>query len=135
MKHLFIFIIRSEVIHARVEVARSTELITLASFVGWLYFIICSVSFYPQVWLNYTRQSVVGLNFDFLALELCGFLMYLLYNSFLYFDVSIEDEYMLRNPTAVNPVQMNDIIYSVHATLLLIATIYQCFIYEVRFSI
>lgn len=135
MKHLFIFIIRSEVIHARVEVARSTELITLASFVGWLYFIICSVSFYPQVWLNYTRQSVVGLNFDFLALELCGFLMYLLYNSFLYFDVSIEDEYMLRNPTAVNPVQLNDIIYSVHATLLLIATIYQCFIYEVRFSI
>ena len=38
---------------------------------------------------------------------------------------------MRRFPTGLNPVQINDIVFALHATLATLVTIIQCFVYEV----
>jgi hypothetical protein len=38
---------------------------------------------------------------------------------------------MRRYPTGLNPVQVNDIVFSLHASAATAITIIQCFIYEV----
>jgi hypothetical protein len=38
---------------------------------------------------------------------------------------------MRRYPTGLNPVQVNDIVFSLHASVATMITIIQCFIYEV----
>jgi cystinosin len=47
----------------------------LSVVVGWLYFAAWSISFYPQAILNYQRKSVTGLSFDFLLLNITGFVL------------------------------------------------------------
>mmetsp|Transcript_45962 Transcript_45962/g.74970 ORF Transcript_45962/g.74970 Transcript_45962/m.74970 type:complete len:200 (-) Transcript_45962:356-955(-) len=42
----------------------------LSSVVGWLYFSCWSISFYPQIILNWRAKSVAGLSFDFIFLNL-----------------------------------------------------------------
>lgn len=117
-------------IFLRVTVAISTALIYVSEVVGWVYFAAWSVSFYPQVWVNYKRKSVVGLNFDFLALNLLGFIMYTIFNTALLWSPYIEAEYFVRNPRGLNPVQVNDVVFAVHAILVTALTIGQCFRYE-----
>ena len=53
---------------------------TISSCVGWVYFSAWSVSFWPQIFLNYQRKSVEGLSFDYLSLNLLGFTCYAAYN-------------------------------------------------------
>lgn len=74
----------------RVTVANSRPLIVLSEVVGWIYFVAWSVSFYPQIYINFKRKSVVGLNFDFLALNIVGFLMYFLFNAGLFWNKFIQ---------------------------------------------
>lgn len=52
--------------------------------IGWLYFVAWSVSFYPQIYTNFRRKSVIGLNFDFLSLNIVGFILYGVFNIGLY---------------------------------------------------
>lgn len=68
----------------RVLVANSRELITFSDVIGWLYFVAWSVSFYPQIYTNFRRKSVIGLNFDFLSLNIVGFILYGVFNIGLY---------------------------------------------------
>lgn len=119
-----------EDIFLRVTVAISTPLIYVSIVVGWIYFVAWSVSFYPQIAINYQRKSVVGLNFDFLALNIVGFAMYGIFNMALFWDPNIQDEYFLRNPRGLNPVLINDVVFAIHALLATAITIGQCFIYE-----
>ncbi|XP_026471945.1 cystinosin homolog [Ctenocephalides felis] len=114
----------------RVIVQHSTSLGLLSVVVGWIYFIAWSVSFYPQIYSNFRRKSVVGLNFDFVGLNLIGFCLYTVFNIGLYFVPTIEQEYFDRNPRGLNPVQINDVVFSVHAALATFLTIIQCIFYE-----
>jgi hypothetical protein len=95
--------------------------------------------------------SVEGLNFDFLLLNVIGHSSYLVYNlgfyfsptvqvnknifSFFYsvFFYSLKDEYFSKPMHAggINPVLLNDVFFSFHATIITILTIYQCSIYDV----
>ncbi|XP_044540704.1 cystinosin-like, partial [Gracilinanus agilis] len=61
-------------------VTRSRTLEGLNQVIGWIYFVAWSVSFYPQVFENWRRKSVVGLSFDFIALNLTGFIAYAVFN-------------------------------------------------------
>lgn len=115
----------------RVTIEKSDSLYHISAVVGWIYFLAWSVSFYPQIYINYKRKSVVGLNFDYLSLNVVGFLMYALFNCGLYWIPEIEDEYFNRYPKGLNPVQINDIFFSLHAVFATIVTIGQCFIYEI----
>ncbi|KAK0176740.1 hypothetical protein PV328_000847 [Microctonus aethiopoides] len=115
----------------RVTIERSEILYHISNVVGWIYFLAWSISFYPQIYSNYKRKSVVGLNFDFLSLNIVGFFMYALFNCGLYWIPEVELEYFRRYPKGLNPVQVNDIFFALHAVLATAITIGQCFIYEI----
>ncbi|BET00317.1 cystinosin [Nesidiocoris tenuis] len=113
-----------------VTVAWSLDLELVSTVVGWIYFVAWSVSFYPQCFQNWRRKSVVGLNFDFLALNLIGFVLYSLFNCGLYWGTEIQKEYFAEHPRGLNPVLLNDVVFSLHAVCITLVTIGQCFIYE-----
>ena len=50
---------------------------TVSTIVGWTYFAAWSLSFWPQVYLNWKRQSVVGLSLDFVLFNfmVCVFVL------------------------------------------------------------
>ncbi|VDN52718.1 unnamed protein product [Dracunculus medinensis] len=115
---------------AVISVIHSESLSVLIIVVGWIYFFAWSISFYPQIILNFKRRSVVGLSFDFLFLNIIGFACYSVYNVFFYFDKNIQKIYFQRNPHCLIPVLLNDVIFAVHALLICLFTAFQCFIYE-----
>ncbi|RWS25332.1 cystinosin-like protein [Leptotrombidium deliense] len=113
-----------------VSVGFSSRILLLSNIVGWIYFVAWSISFYPQVWTNFSRKSVVGLNFDFLALNLTGFIFYSLFNVCLFFISSFRNEYRVWKPFTQVPVELNDVVFSLHAVLLTSVTICQCFLFD-----
>ncbi|XP_066252166.1 cystinosin homolog [Euwallacea similis] len=117
-------------IYFRVTVFKVASLNTISTIIGWVYFVAWSISFYPQAYINWKRKSVIGLNFDFLSLNFMGFILYSVFNLGLYLIPEIKEEYSVRYPRGLNPVQVNDIFFAVHAVILTSFTIYQCLIYE-----
>lgn len=118
-----------------INIGKSSALDVIINIVGWMYFAAWSLSFYFQVVLNYRRKSVVGLNFDFLALNLLGFTCYSIYNTALLFSRDVQKDYYERNTYGRIPVEYNDLFFSLHAFLLTLITVIQCFIYEVSLMI
>nr|XP_002732273.1 PREDICTED: cystinosin homolog [Saccoglossus kowalevskii] len=114
----------------KLEVVHVVWLNIVIDVVGWLYFVAWSTSFYPQVVLNFRRKCVIGLNFDFLAYNLTGFLAYGMYNIGMYWIPEVWDEYKEGHPRGVNPVQINDVVFTLHAIFITAFTIMQAFIYE-----
>lgn len=113
-----------------ININRSWALNWIITIVGWVYFFAWSISFYFQVILNYQRKSVVGLNFDFLAFNLLGFTCYTIYNFTLKFSRDVQKDYYERYAYTRIPVEYNDLFFAVHAFVLTMITIIQCFIYE-----
>ncbi|XP_027704580.1 cystinosin isoform X1 [Vombatus ursinus] len=111
-------------------VFRSCVLEWLNQVIGWIYFVAWSVSFYPQVFENWRRKSVVGLSFDFIALNLTGFVAYAVFNVGLFWVPSIKEQFLHEHPTGVNPVDSNDVFFSLHAVVLTLVVIGQCCLYE-----
>ncbi|XP_068939775.1 cystinosin [Petaurus breviceps papuanus] len=111
-------------------VFRSRTLDWLSQVVGWIYFVAWSVSFYPQVFENWRRKSVVGLSFDFIALNLTGFIAYSVFNIGLFWVPSIKEQFLHEHPAGVNPVDSNDVFFSIHAVILTLVVIGQCCLYE-----
>uniref|UniRef100_A0A915L1M0 Cystinosin n=1 Tax=Romanomermis culicivorax TaxID=13658 RepID=A0A915L1M0_ROMCU len=108
----------------------SLPLTVLVHIFGWLYFVAWSFSFYPQIYLNSKRRSVIGLNFDFLTLNVTGFLFYALYNCALFWIPEVQKEFIHRYPAKIIPVLLNDVVFALHAFFACIVTILQCFAYE-----
>ncbi|XP_050230948.1 cystinosin homolog [Mercurialis annua] len=98
---------------------------------GWVAFVSWSISFYPQVILNFRRKSVVGLNFDFVVLNLTKHSSYLIYNASLFFSSAIKNQYLDKyGQKQMIPVAVNDVAFSVHAVVLTAITLFQIAIYE-----
>lgn len=144
-----------------VTVAYSLWLMKISEVIGWGYFIAWSISFYPQIYINFQRKSVVGMDFDFATLHIVGFALYTTFNVGLYYVPMIQvwflfsvnsfefekyysnlkftrlcfscdqDEYFQRFPRSLNPVQLSDVFFSCHATIASLIIIYQCFVYDV----
>jgi cystinosin len=91
----------------------------LSQVLGWIYFFAWSFSFYGQVIENYRRKSVSGLCFDFPVYNLTGFIGYSIYNIWGYMDHNI----------GTGKVEIQDIVFSVHAVLLTLVCIFQIFLY------
>ncbi|XP_069471298.1 cystinosin [Ambystoma mexicanum] len=102
----------------------------LDQIIGWIYFLAWSISFYPQVFENWRRKSVVGLSFDYLALNLTGFIAYSIFNVGIFWVAFIKEQFLKRYPNGVIPVDANDVFFSLHAVLLTLVVIFQCCIYE-----
>ncbi|KAL4237019.1 hypothetical protein ACF0H5_005403 [Mactra antiquata] len=114
----------------RVNLVNSSILVTINAVIGWIYFAAWSISFYPQVYENFRRKSVIGLNFDFLLYNITGFLAYGFFNIGMFWVSSVKTEYHSNHPRGINPVQLNDVIFTLHAIFVTLITIFQCFIYE-----
>ncbi|XP_058062920.1 cystinosin homolog isoform X2 [Anopheles bellator] len=114
----------------RVTVAKSGKWIVVASVIGWQYFLAWTWSFWPQIWENRARASVVGLSFDYLALNFVGHSMYAAFNCALFWSDSVQEEYLRRNPRGLIPVLANDVAFSLHAVFATSLIIGQCFFYE-----
>jgi cystinosin len=102
---------------------RSESLQVLSAVIGWIYFTAWSVSFYPQIILNYQRKSVDGMSFEFLAYNITGFLYYFIFST---------TTFAIRQKNPPQTVDPNDIAYAAHAVLVTLVTISQCFIYPRR---
>ena len=89
----------------------------MINLIGWIYFVLWSVSFYPQIILNFKRSSVQGLNMDFVILNVIGFALYSVFNIQMFYNSSIQSNYLSIHPDGVLPVQLNDVVFSVHAFL------------------
>ncbi|KAI6172672.1 Cystinosin [Aphelenchoides besseyi] len=113
-----------------VTVFRSRFLSALIQIVGWIYFAAWSISFWPQIVLNFQRRSVVGLNFDFIVLNILGFTCYTIYNVTLFFIPTIQNDYYVEFPQSSIPVTIPDLAFALHALLASILTGIQCLIYE-----
>jgi len=109
---------------------KSYFLYFLCVFVGWLYFFAWSISFYPQIFLNYKRKSTTGLNLDFVLLNIFGFLAYSVYNLGFYFDRDLLASYFQKYPDKLEPVQLNDVVFSIHALTFSIITFLQILYYN-----
>ncbi|KAJ1654781.1 hypothetical protein IWQ61_005346 [Dispira simplex] len=102
----------------------------VSAVLGWLYFASWSVSFYPQVLLNYRRKSVQGLSIDFLVYNSFGFACYALYNITFYASDTVRQEYRERNAGQENLVRFNDVVFAVHAFLVATFTLGQSLVYK-----
>ncbi|KAI5068265.1 hypothetical protein GOP47_0016610 [Adiantum capillus-veneris] len=109
----------------------STYLHVLYEALGWLAFAAWSFSFHPQVILNFKRKSVVGLNFDYLLLNLTKQISYFTYNICMYFIPAVQRQYHERyGYSELIPVGPSDVAYSIHGVLFTSITAYQALVYE-----
>merc|ERR1712223_458563 len=113
-----------------VSVFESTKLIELSIIIGWIYFFAWSLSFYPQIYQNWERKSVVGLNFDFLALNTVGYWCYTIYDFGMFSVKIIQEEYRSEEGTVVIPVKFNDLAFSSHGIFACLITILQCLVFN-----
>ncbi|KAF5306126.1 hypothetical protein FQR65_LT07402 [Abscondita terminalis] len=112
------------------NVCKSKVLDILSQICGWIFIISWGCAFYPQIYSNYKRKSVVGLNFDYVALNLIGYLSFGIFIAGLYFVPYIQQAYFELHPRGLIPVKENDVVYNAHGTLAILFTIFQCVIYE-----
>lgn len=122
--------INSLAFRIRFMVVHSNVVSIISDVIGWIYFLAWSVSFYPQVWENWRRKSVVGLNFDFLAFNVTGFIAYSVFNIGLFWVTDIKEEFLKKYPNGINPVSANDVFFSLHALLLCLIYVLQACMYE-----
>jgi cystinosin len=102
---------------------------TFSSVIGWTYFMAWSISFYPQVFVNYNRKTVAGLSFEYQALNLLGFSCYTAYNAGYYWNSEIRTEYAAANDGSMPAVRANDVFFAIHAVLLTAVVLFQIAIY------
>ena len=102
----------------------------ISGIIGWTYFAAWSISFYPQVYLNWARKSVVGYSFDYQLMNLIGFTAYSVYNCAYFWDTEIKKQYRSHNHGHTSSVQANDVFFSLHALFFTIITILQSIYYQ-----
>ncbi|KAI8148516.1 PQ loop repeat-domain-containing protein [Fennellomyces sp. T-0311] len=102
----------------------------VSSFIGWIYFLAWSVSFYPQAILNWQRKSVQGLSIDFLYYNVLGFACYSIFNLAFFASEEIQEEYKRRNNGSENLVRVNDVVFALHAFTISCFTLSQTFYYK-----
>lgn len=101
----------------------------LSDTLGWSYFVIWSISFYPQAILNYKRKSVEGYSIDFATLNAISFGCYTFYTSNFLFNDRVREEYRQRHHGKDNSVAPNDLAFCIHAFVLCCITLSQTWLY------
>ena len=101
---------------------------TASNIIGWTYFSAWSVSFWPQILLNFQRGSVEGLSFDFLLLNLLGFTCYSVYNGAQFWNATVIAQYQAANKGELPGIHANDVFFGLHAVLVTALTIGQCLV-------
>ncbi|KAL4472093.1 hypothetical protein ABPG72_001091 [Tetrahymena utriculariae] len=88
--------------------------------IGWIYFTAWTISFYGQIYENYKLKRAEGIKFDYVNLNLTGYAFYSIALSVGYFDLS---------EGAIEGVQIQDILFAYHGTIMTLVQLIQMFIY------
>ncbi|KAJ8940303.1 hypothetical protein NQ318_012842 [Aromia moschata] len=102
---------------------------TLEVYSGWCrkYFYIFSVlSVYPQLFMQFFRLSVVGLDMDYVCFNFIGHFSYFIYTVFMQTQT---DSYSQRNPDGDFPVSVLENGYSLHGLIISVILGLQCIKY------
>ncbi|OQD64897.1 hypothetical protein PENPOL_c007G04077 [Penicillium polonicum] len=92
---------------------------SISQILGWAYFILWSLSFYPQVLHNHRRRSTDGFSIDFALLNALGLSAYTVSNACFLFSPVVRAQYAQRHPRSPEPtVQWNDLVYALHGALI-----------------
>lgn len=92
---------------------------SISQILGWAYFVLWSLSFYPQVLHNHRRHSTDGFSIDFALLNLLGLTAYTIFNACFLFSPVVRTQYAQRHPQSPKPtVQWNDFVYALHGALI-----------------
>ncbi|VDM60654.1 unnamed protein product [Angiostrongylus costaricensis] len=102
-------------VFVRVTVIKSHFIDGLTIAVGWIYFSAWSLSFYPQIYLNFRRKRWDILHYQTVTSDPA---------------VYIRAEYVREHPRSPIPVLMNDVIFALHALTACVITATQCLFYE-----
>lgn len=97
---------------------------------GVAYFLAWSVSFYPQVLLNYRRKRTDGLSPDFVYLNPLGFICLSIWNGGMIYSSLARSQYAARHDGHVPQVAMSDLAFSVHAAAISLITLGQVWYYR-----
>ena len=98
---------------------------SVSAAIGYTYFLCWSVSFYPQVIINFRRRSTKGLSNDFCILNVVGFACYTVYNVAFFCSPYVRELYKERHGGETVLVQSNDVAFAVHALVISIITVGQ----------
>ena len=101
-----------------------------SNILGYVYFLAWSLSFYPQLVLNYQRKTTIGLSSEFIHLNLAGYIVYSLYNCLFFFDAALQQEYRDANGGANILVESHDVMFALHGFCLTLATMCQLYFYD-----
>mmetsp|Transcript_40476 Transcript_40476/g.52118 ORF Transcript_40476/g.52118 Transcript_40476/m.52118 type:complete len:311 (-) Transcript_40476:127-1059(-) len=107
---------------------RSVTSDEISFILGWSYCLAWSLSFYPQVILNYQRKCVKGLSLDYQMLNMMGYTFYSIFTCTLKWNQTILTQY--SDVFDDNLVTIQDVVFATHGALLTAITIYQCYIYD-----
>ncbi|OQS02330.1 Lysosomal Cystine Transporter (LCT) Family [Thraustotheca clavata] len=102
----------------------------ISSVIGWMYFAAWSMTFWPQIFVNWRRQSVVGMAIEFQVYNIPGFVGYTVYNACFYWNTKVQEEYKALHNGNPNNVQINDVFFAIHALIATLITLYQCLVYH-----
>ncbi|XP_031565895.1 cystinosin homolog [Actinia tenebrosa] len=99
---------------------------------GWTYFVVWTISFYPQVYLNWKRKSVVGFSFDYLAINIVGFLSYSIYTLVTYTNSEMQRYFRKENHSKSrdDPVKLTDVVFATHGLAICFFQLGQVCVYE-----
>jgi len=103
---------------------------TVSNILGYTYFVAWSISWYPQIILNYKRKKTDGLSVDMSLLVVYGFMAYTAFNCALFWSDSIREEYSDRYNGDDILVQSNDVAFSIHSLVLSMVTFGQIGYYD-----
>lgn len=107
----------------------------LSQGLGWSYFLLWSMSFYPQLIHNQRRRATSGFSPDFALLNMLGLSAYTVFNGGLLFSPVIRAQYAQRHPQSPEPpVHVNDFFYALHGTIICLL-IYSQFQWPVLWTI
>ncbi|KAK9826088.1 hypothetical protein WJX81_001052 [Elliptochloris bilobata] len=101
-----------------------------SSVIGWSYFACWFIGWYPQLLLNWSRKSVVGLSFDTCFINFVSFACYTVFNCVMFWSPSVRAAYEDAHGGASIDVRINDVVFSVHALAATVLTLYQIFAYQ-----
>jgi LCT (Lysosomal Cystine Transporter) family transporter len=99
---------------------------------GWAYALCWAVAYYPQVYKNWKRKSVVGFSTDFVILNLFGYGMYVIFNSCMFWSKEVQSEYYESHHTHQLPVLINDVLIAFHNFTLTGIQLIQIIMYRAR---
>ena len=102
----------------------------LSNILGYTYFVAWSISWYPQIILNYNRKETDGLSVDLSILVVLGFLAYTVYTSAFFWSSSIKEIYSDHHNGEEVLVQSNDVAFCIHALIMSIFTLGQIGYYD-----